>query len=132
MVEKQKIPKISSKKNIFFIPFKNDTQAFDINPQNWNKRSACGRRERKIMKMEENAFAIDIHTNVYKMIKCRYAKGRHWASVSDDEKKYEDEKQQKEKNERREKSSLILIDAKLSTAWIFIYIWYCFERYSLL
>lgn len=34
------------------------------------------RRERKIMKMEENALAIDIHTqNVYKMIKCRYAKG---------------------------------------------------------
>lgn len=27
------------------------------------------------MKMEENALAIDIHTNVYKMIKCRYAKG---------------------------------------------------------
>lgn len=96
------------------------------------------------MKMEENALAIDIHTqNVYKMIKCRYAKGtkewvretaqhQHHTHIQGQKKVWGWEAAETEQNERREKSSLILIDVKLSTAWIFIYIWYCFERYSVL
>lgn len=90
------------------------------------------RRKKNFMKMEGKIFVArrSLLFFVLQVRQCRNDKMslRNGAAAA---KKKAEKREAHERRQRRgrEKSSLILIDASLSTAWIFIYIWYCFERY---